>query len=548
MKNVWLLVKVLFKQNYRIDKTSKRSKGTRASLIAAFTVLAVTVLPLLIYMLISYSIASSDAGVGRAFISAILFSEQTFALIFGTVLLVNTLFFATDNTFLSTLPVTTRQIFFAKLLYVTFNELIYAGTAGIVASVIYGVVAGMGAIYYILSVIAVIIAPVLSLTVSSILLIPLMFVFSFVKRNTMLKGVFSIIMYVAFMVLYVIFMSKMYSSFEFADENIAASVAVLIKLGEAMFFDYALSGIVFLSNGSFSNILTVVAVWGIGLLVAFLLSGSVYKRSIAIAAESDSVKVKKTNYVRSDLLKTFIIKDFKEITRDSSLLFYCLTQIVIAPLMMILIFGVMYKEMGLMDDDSMGVVMLDLMGTWLLFMFACGTNYVASSSLTRENNHWYLMKIFPVPFSIQVRAKLILAYAFSVISTILGCATLLFFNVGVVETILRAIVIAIFAFGFVSRQIKVDIDKPRLNWTSIAEGMKNNPAMTTSMFLAMGLGFVVGIVIIIGDVLPDMLNIPELLTKGAAYLILIVLAIMFALLSYKSLNSNAEKLFNKLEG
>lgn len=547
MKNVWLLLKVLFKQNYRKDKSSKRSKGTQTSLIASFIVLSIALLPILVILLVSYSFAAADADVGREYMSSIYFAEQTFALIFGTVLLVNTLFSSKDNAFLATLPVTSRQIFVAKILYVTFNELIYAGSLGLLASIIYGVIAKMSVVYYIMSVIAVIISPMLSLILSSILMFPLMYVFSFIKKNTTIKSVFSIGAYVIFMVGYVLILSKLYSSFSMDDMNVSAAITVFVNLGRAMFFDYALSGIVFISDGMLSNIIIVIAVWGIGIVAAYFLSGNIYKRSMAIASETDSIKLKSVKYKNTSIIKTLIIKDWKEISRDSTLLFYCFTQIIIAPLMIGLMFGVLYKEMGVMEE-GLGNIMIDLVGTWLLFMFSCGTNYVGTSAITRENRHWYLMKIFPIPVSIQIRAKFILVSVFSVASAILGSLTFLFFETSPVDVILRALVIAIFSLGFVSKQIKMDIDRPRLNWTSIAEGMKSSPSMMVSMFLSMGIGLVVGITVMLGSVLPETLAISSIIVKAVIYVILIALAAVFALLNYRRLNNKAESLMNKLEG
>ena len=547
MKNVWLLIKVLFKQNYRIDKSSQRNKKVKGSIIASLIVIGCTFVPMIVFMLITYSKAAVESGVGREFISSIYFAEQMFALVFGTILLVNTLFFAKDNNFLATLPVTTRQLFFAKLLYVTFNELIYAGTLGIIATVIYGVIAKMSVAYYLLSVLAVILAPLLSIIVSSILLFPLMYVFSFIKKNATLMSLFSIGAYVIFMVVYVILVSKLQTIIE-VDENVNQVVAVFVKLGQTLFFNYALSGVVFLSGNVLANLGIVIGVWGGSLIIAFLLSGKIYKRSMAIASESDSVAIKKTNFHSTNIMKSLIIKDWKEMTRDSSMLFYCFMQIIMSPLMIALIFGVMYKQMGIMDEEGVSSVLLHLMGTWMLFMFACGTNYVSSTSITRENNHWYLMKLFPIPLSLQVRAKFVLGYAFSVVSAVLGCIVLALFDFGILDSVLLAITLIVFSYGFVSRAIKIDIDRPRLNWTSVAEGMKNSPAMTTTMFLAMGIGVVVGILNMLGNILPEALNIPAWIVKVGANVVIIAFALVFALLQHKSLIENTDKLFDKLEG
>lgn len=544
MRNIGILIKTLFRQQFRIDKSNKRSKSIKISLFVSFGIIAVTLLPLLVVTMISYSKVCVEAGIGQSFLSSIFMAIELFALIFGTIMLVNTLFFSKDNAFLATLPIKPTQIFFAKLAYVAVNELIFAGTVGLIVLIIYGVVAKLGVLYYILGIIAVAIAPLLSLLASSILLFPLMYIMSFVKKNTILTSIVSLVLYVGGFIAYFIFISNITGNIDSALDT-SLIINMFDRMGKVFFFNYSLAGIVLLTD-VVKNLLIVIAVWGIGIVITYLLSGLVYRKGVSRQAEVSSMKIAKTDYEKVGLLKALMKRDWKEIVRDNSLFFYCIMQVIMAPLMIILLFGVMYKGMDL-GDIATGAL-INVMGLWFFIMFSCGANYVATSAITRENRKWYLMKVAPIPYTLQIRAKVYLAYIFTAITTILGGISLMCFGMNVVSGIMNTIIVLILGYGFVCWQVKIDLDKPRLNWTNIAEGLKNNPASMVTMFSSMGIGLVMGAISYLGTILPNILPINQILSYIIVYTVLFIFALIFALAMGKTLYSKTDSLFNKLEG
>jgi len=550
LKNVGIILSALFRQNFRADKSTQRKKSIKALLIVAIVICAITIVPMMIVSLFSYSEIVVANGVEREYLSALFFAIEVFTIMFGTIVLMNTMFFSKDNEFLSTLPVKSGEVFTAKLLYVALNELILSGSLGLVAVIILGIVGGFSPLYYLLGLIAVVLCPLLSLTISSILLFPLMTVVSKIKKNTTLTTIISMLAFIAFFVVYVLFITKLEQSSLMGDEFVNANVAVALfkALGtnSALFFNYALAGVVFLEDFLLS-LFTVVAIWGGGLVIAYLLAQAVYSKCANMQMEHSDTKLKNEGYVLKDVIQSLVIRDFKEILRDPAIFFNCIMQVIMPPLMVGLMLGVMYNEMGLLEGE-MGVIMSQVMGMWMSIMFVCGSNYSASTAITRENRRWYAMKTMPVPYTMQIKAKLIIAFCFALASSVLTGIALYFFSTSILETILKVIVMIVLSYGFACLQIKLDLDKPTLNWATVKEGFKNNPATSISLFIAMAVGIVVAIVCATAAALIYNEIFNEIVVLLIAYGGIILVAAIFALLSHRSLLKNAEKLFNKLEG
>ncbi|MBR2159708.1 MAG: hypothetical protein IJ938_00175 [Clostridia bacterium] len=113
---------------------------------------------------------------------------------------------------------------------------------------------------------------------------------------------------------------------------------------------------------------------------------------------------------------------------------------------------------------------------------------------------------------------------------------------------MKVIVMIVLSYGFACLQIKLDLDKPTLNWATVKEGFKNNPATSISLFIAMAVGIVVAIVCATAAALIYNEIFNEIVVLLIAYGGIILVAAIFALLSHRSLLLNADKLFNKLEG
>jgi hypothetical protein len=251
--------------------------------------------------------------------------------------------------------------------------------------------------------------------------------------------------------------------------------------------------------------------------------------------ESRSVSKGGLKFESVGVFKSIIIKDAMEIIRNPGLAFYCLFQVVMAPILM-----VFYSSLLAGGDEVMPQGALTGIGYFFTVLMVIGVNYTALSSISREGSNFYMMKTLPVPYSVQIKAKVRLADIVTAAGIILCCFTMaLLMKVDILSVIL------FFGFGltlggaFNSLLVYLDAKRPKLEWESIAVALKNSK----NSFISMGLSMAVGLPLFIGNIiiseLPQNLRLPFY----AGYWLLFYAAAVIMNISFrKMLENNAERL------
>ena len=100
-------------------------------------------------------------------------------------------------------------------------------------------------------------------------------------------------------------------------------------------------------------------------------------------------------------------------------------------------------------------------------------------------------------------------------------------------------------FGMGSIQVYFDIKNPRLKWTNIQNGLKNNSSAIWSLVIMLGVIFVFVLPFGMATLIPDNLGLP--LIKYLVPAVLFVLAIVFAVVSYRIVIKKAPKRLTEIE-
>lgn len=539
MNNYWLIYKTIFKQKFRPDKSTKRSKSFKIGMGFTFGLLGIIFIPLIGFQLFAMASIAIQSGMGAQYLSMVYTMLQGITLFFGTILLVNTLFNSRENEFFATLPVRPQTIYFAKLGYVVTNELVISGVIGTIAIVIYGVMAKMGVLFYILGLLSIIITPLISLLISSILLFPLSYLLSFIRKSTTLSTILAIGAFLLFMVVYMGFFGGLVSNLEDPSQ-----IVLMIKgMGELIFFNMSMAGIVLVGETFLTDLLIVVGIYAVGFVATYLLSSVVYKRSLSMQSEVAHTKIKKMDYQSTGIVKSLIARDWKCIKRDTSMFFQCGMMVIMPALMIALLFGVMYKGMGM--DEQANELLINTMGVFFLVTFTTGANATATSSISRENRNFYLMKIIPVPYELQIKAKVLLAFIMSAIGAVTGGIALIIFGMSLIKGITLILTCVILSYGFSCVQVKFDLDKPKLNWENFNEAIKNSRTSIISMLISMGFSILVMgamfLPMLLGEAFQGIWG--DLLVMA----ILLVVSIVVSLFAHNSLTKNITAYFDKIE-
>ena len=545
MSKYLLLIKTLFRQQFRLDKSNKSSKSAKIGVYIAVALSGVILIPLIGFSTWNMAKIAVQYQLEQEFLSIIFMGIQVLTLIFGTIMLVNTMFFSRDNEYLSVLPIKPQTIFFSKLFYVIVNELMLAGTLGAVAVIILGIVGKLGVAFYILGLISIVMSALLPLLVSSLLLFPLMYIMSYIKRSTTLSSILSVVAFVGFMAIYMYFIGNVESVIDPTDPN--AIILMIQNFGQMLFFNYSLAGVVMLSEGLVRNLLITLGVYGIAFVVTYFMSSIVYKRGLVMQSEKSETKVKKVGYQQISLLSSLIKKDFKEMKRDTSVLFQCGMSAIMAPIMIALVFGLTYKDMGI--DGEAASVLVNTIGVFFIIFMTIGTNIAATSAITRENRCFYIMKLIPVPYEMQIKAKQYLAVTIAGVGIILGTIVCMIFGMHILLGICLIINCLLLAYGFSAFQIKLDLDRPKLNWDNFAHAVKNSRASLLTMLVTM----VVSLIAVALSAAPMIISIffekeigmvsSILISQG----LLFILAVIFTAIMRNSIYKKLDYYFDKLE-
>lgn len=553
MKEFWLLLKVLLKEKFRLDRSRKVSK----SIIAAFIVLGIMALPmagLIFWGMMLAGGAAAGIGVVTEGLTILITVVQLIVLIFGVVTVLNTVYFSKDTEIVLYLPIKPQYTFAAKVFTVYVIELIGSAAISLVTLLPYIIGAGLGFFSYLALIIIIFILPMLPLLLATILAIPLMFFVSFFKNKGFLSTIVYMTLFVVLFVGYYAVMMRLSSSGDPStdiNEIILQLITALQNFANAMFPNLWLASLATLTLGPALMYFAFSLGINIALIaIALVISSIVYSRSISKQLESPkSNSGTEQKYQSSGKIHALIMRDLKSIVRFPSLGFYCLMQVALMPVMMI----VMSFSMSSVDGFDMSMIVnmepsitaAILIG--MLTFMAVGINYFASSSITRENDSFFLMKIMPVDYKTQIEAKAILAIISNEITLAISLAFIaIMFGYNILWSLFVFAICSVVGMAIAYAQVFLDLSKPNINWQNVSQGLKNNTSSIMGMLISLGIIAILAGIIVFFYWLIGKTLVADLiwLMWGVVAAVSIAALIVVRKLLFSNCNRLMENLFN----
>lgn len=552
MKEFWLLTKVLLKEKFRLDKSVKQTKSIKI----AYIVLAIFALPfaaLMFYLFMSIGSAAAEIGVVTEGLAILITMSQLIVLLFGIVTVLNTIYFSKDTEIVLYLPIKPQYAFAAKVSVVYFIELLGSVAMSVIFILSFMIGAGLGIGSYLAFVLVVLLLPLLPLLLSTILAIPLMFVVSFFKNKGMISTFVYIFLFIAFFAAYYSLIQGIGAGGESGNvDEIMQGLLDLIKSFANVFFpNLWLASFATLAIGP--ALLHLVYTIGLNLVLiitALLISSFVYNRSISKQLETPkSNSGTEQKYEQRGKLYSLIMRDLKSILRFPSLGFYCLMQVGLAPVMLIIFSTSMSStaELGFSFSEIMNAEPSITAGVLiaLLTFMSLAINYFATSSITRENENFYLMKIMPVDYRTQIDAKVALAVLCNEL-TLFVCVAIfmILFQFNILWSLLVFVICSLLGVILANVQVYLDLNKPNINWKNVTQGLKNNSSSLMSMLLSLGILAVLTGVFILFYWLAGLTSVDSLIWFMWAVIALLSIAGVFA--TRKLLHNNCNRLMERL--
>lgn len=445
------------------------------------------------------------------FVGMILFMIFGLAIIQTIFSSINILYFTKDSEYLLPLPLKPYQIILARTNVMLIAEYLIIFLLGFIPLVMYGILTGAGIVYYITTILAVVLIPILPVLFISIIV---MFIMSFARltKNRNRFQLFATLLVLAIIIALSISTSGMKQDLtneEMAQMVVQANGMIELVKGYVPTVDYLMEALT--TNSLFTAIVEVLKTLGItiiGFIIYMLIAQKIYFKGLVGnlfggGASSSNKEINQKEYRNSKLYKSYVGKEFKNMARNPVFLMQCLIPAVLIPIIMVV---VVYAGL---NSDGMGLEqitqMLQQMSTNTFFIaciilgviqFFTMFIYISITAISRDGENAVFMKYIPVSLYKQYMYKIIPNIIMNIVTIIitLGMAEYLL-NLPVITLIALFVVATIMGILQSIAMIIVDLKRPKLNWDSEYAVAKQNLNLVFPVLLS-----IVNIVILVGFV------------------------------------------------
>ena len=500
------LLKVNLRQLFRARKnTSKKTMPVWG----IYIVLGVVLLPLLAMLFSTFVSAGeflSEPQYAPYLNAAVTFAITAIELVnvfFGLKSMLGTVYMSNDSDMLLALPVKTVTIFLSKLAVCYIVE--FFSTLVMLAATLLplGIGLSAGAGYFAALIFGAFLIPLISLLAVAILSVPLLLVSNLFRNKGAVGTIIYVLLFGALMALYMWFVVSLgWGTGDFNGADVGAMLdGILESVSSAAAYLYPnvwLSGAFTAATfggwiGNFALFLLSALVL-LGLTV--LLSGKIFLWNMRKSQENAGKGGKKTTYkfAGGNKISSLLAADFKNMLRTSSLGFYCLTQVVVIPVCVV-IYCLALKDVG---GEGEMQNLLSMVSRVMLVIMGPMTCVTAASSVSREGENFYLIKTLPVKPSQYALSKLIISLIFNgaafALSVVFEC---IFVKIGIVVGLLDVLTVFCASAGVSAALVLIDMKNPRLKWTTVQQGLKNNPSSLWGMLVGFVAGGVLTVVVVL---------------------------------------------------
>lgn len=500
------LLKVNLRQQFRARKnTSKKTMPVWG----IYIVLGVVLLPLLAMLFSTFVSAGeflSEPQYAPYLNAAVTFAITAIELVnvfFGLKSMLGTVYMSNDSDMLLALPLKTVTIFLSKLAVCYIVE--FFSTLVMLAATLLplGIGLSAGAGYFAALIFGAFLIPLISLLAVAILSVPLLLVSNLFRNKGAVGTIIYVLLFGALMALYMWFVVSLgWGTGDFNGADVGAMLdGILESVSSAAAYLYPnvwLSGAFTAATfggwiGNFALFLLSALVL-LGLTV--LLSGKIFLWNMRKSQENAGKGGKKTTYkfAGGNKISSLLAADFKNMLRTSSLGFYCLTQVVVIPVCVV-IYCLALKDVG---GEGEMQNLLSMVSRVMLVIMEPMTCVTAASSVSREGENFYLIKTLPVKPSQYALSKLIISLIFNgaafALSVVFEC---IFVKIGIVVGLLDFLTVFCASAGVSAALVLIDMKNPRLKWTTVQQGLKNNPSSLWGMLVGFVAGGVLTVVVVL---------------------------------------------------
>ena len=460
--------------------------------------------------------------------------------VFGsTSALTRAIFESDDRNVLIVLPIRPQAIFIAKMVSVYFSQAILAVCVTLPLVIVFAQVTAQSIIFIVISTLASLLIPFISLGIASILCLP----FYFIKRFFQSKYILFLVVVTAIAAVLFVGYAKVLSFFEnlmvsgdikffFSQEVMEFIINLTDKLVPANFLARLVFGVEPLKNAII--LLIIIAVLGIiGFIVEYLL----YNAAVKIRVQNNDGIVfhaKKISRPRT-VVSGLISKELGSIIFTPDYAFQYISVAAILPVMV-------YLCMGLGESLLAQLLHLEMnfeIALLLTVLFGSLTNTFCAINISREGRSFYMQKTLPIRYSKMLGVKIGLNFVVTMLSV--GISTLVITLQGFIEPMEAVFVFAvgiILGLAQICFATRKDLNHPYFPTEEDNTVKESNGNVSTIIILGMIISLVVGGVPLVYSVLDSlkgdgMANFTYLFAGGLSVVVLIA-SLLYTFIGIKS--------------
>lgn len=550
MNKVWLLTKMMMKNAepaWRVEKGS----GWKTALL--YFALAIGVLPLIAGAVALISalydglvlIGQEGAilGLGVTLSSLVIF-------LFGILYILTVFYYSRDVEHLLPMPLAPGHILGAKfslaLVYEYYTAIVFLGPLLIT----YGVKSDAGIAYYLLAIVIFLIVPVVPLVLAA-LVVMLFMRFTNVGKNKERLRIFGALIGIGIAVGFQVMVQRQASNSEMDMMQYVQTLITqensLLGLVSELFPSSQFAALALMGSGTWGSLgylLSYLAVAILGFVIFLFVGKHVYFDGVmgmseAVAKRKNVVGAEFAKYTQKrSAIMAYALKEWRILWRTPAFLMNCTLSSILIPILGLIPLlsrsdsgeMITFIQASMQSEQAAGMSMAIAFAS---FIMMGAMNSTSVTAISREGQGFFTNKLLPMPYQHMLLAKLIPGLLLSAVSMLLLLAEavwLLQLSPGFIGLAILCGVPGLIFINLVG--IMVDLQLPKLRWSSEQEAIKQNLNPLIPLVVGAGAG---GLVVLASfslgiSMLPTALGIfvlfilvnfllyRLLVTKGAAML------------------------------
>lgn len=545
MNKIISLTKVLLKNSFQ--KYSENNKKTsKVGKIILYGFLLVYLMGIFGFM--SYGLITTLQQVNQEamFIGIFLLGLALLTIIQSIISATNVFYFSKDLDYILPLPLKPREILISKLNVILVTEYVMEVMFAVAPIIVYGILTSAGAIYYIVSLLVLIIFPIIPILIATFIIMIIMSFSKGVKNKDRFKLIAPLLGITLALVLSFVFSGTS----ELSEADILKALTQANSMVEMISANLPIikPGINTMVNASFIEFLKLLGITAIFYIVFILIGNKLYFRGAVGNLSSGAKKGK--NISGKDIKinsvgKSYVVKEFKMLFKNPIFFVQCVLPAVLMPVVFLGIFIVSISSNNSQDainefqnvlngfiETPVGLAIIIAITEFLTSML-----YIAPTAISRDGQNAIFMKYIPVQYYKQLLYKGIPNVVFGTVTSLI---VLIFIFVLIKPSLVFLLTAGILNLVLLILQTLlmelVDLRKPKLEWSTEYAVVKQNMNLLWPFVLNL---LEIGIIFIV--------SIPlSFINYLVTAVILVVLHIVIAYFVNRYIYNNQDRLFDRV--